>query len=192
MRRAVKHKESIIIKEGLRYSTKNINSKISQILLSEQKCFCAYTDEYINRTDAADIEHFNPKLKLTDNDSYNNWFLVKHQWNKEKSYKWDKFQPALHPTATDFEARIIYNDGDYFSGYETDIEAMNTVSLLKLDDPGLAEKRKKYITRKKKEIEVSGLSPYNFFNNLLTDDICQISYVRAIKEEFDINILDLM
>ena len=67
MRRAVKHKESIIIKEGLRYSTKNINSKISLILLSQQKCFCAYTDEYINRTDAADIEHFNPKLKLTDN-----------------------------------------------------------------------------------------------------------------------------
>ena len=68
---------------------------VAKILLDEQKKFCAYTDEYVSRTDAKDIEHFNPTLKGTPEDNYYNWFLVKHQWNKEKSYKWQEFQPIL-------------------------------------------------------------------------------------------------
>src|SRR5215207_3899824 len=105
MRRGHKNSESEILAKGIAYISTNSsnNKKISEILFTEQKGFCAYTDEYISRTDARDIEHFNPTLKDTSEDNYNNWFLVKHQWNKEKSYKWSEFQPILHPTADDFE-----------------------------------------------------------------------------------------
>ncbi len=93
MRKAVKNPNSKILADRLMYASgdSNNNKKIATLLFSEQKKFCAYTDEYISRTDAKDIEHFDPNLKDTPQDNYNNWFLVKHQWNKEKSYKWEHF-----------------------------------------------------------------------------------------------------
>lgn len=190
MRKVLKNPNSKILADGLMYVSgdSNNNKKIATVLLSEQKKICAYTDEYISRTDAKDIEHFDPTLKDTPQDNYNNWFLVKHQWNKEKSYKWENFQPILHPTSNDFEDRIIYINGDYIAKYEHDEEARNLVSLLKLDDAGLADKRKRYISRKLIEIKVFGQDAKTFFSILLTVDPGQISYLRAIKEEFEFDI----
>lgn len=123
MRKAHKYPDSKIVTDKLRYVSGNStnNKKIADILFEEQKKFCAYTDEYISRTDAKDIEHFNPTLKDNAQDDYHNWFLVKHQWNKEKSYKCNDFQPILHPTATDFEERIIYINGDYIAKSNSDV-----------------------------------------------------------------------
>lgn len=193
MRRVIKDSDSRIITESLKYKSGDSTSKvISQILLTEQKSYCAYTDEYISRTDARDIEHFNPTLKNTHQDNYYNWFLVKHQWNKEKSYKWGNYQPILHPTAADFEERIIYIDGDYFAKSDLDIEAKNLIRLLKLDDAELASKRKRYIARKHEEIKIFEQDALTFFSTLLEEDTCQVSYLRAIKEEFGIDIWNML
>lgn len=194
MRRITKQDASRILEENLKYTQGNkaINGRITKILLLEQKGFCAYTDEYISRTDAKDIEHFDPTLKGTDADSYNNWFIVKHQWNKEKSYKWDTYQPILHPVSPDFEERVIYNQGDYFALLKDDIEAKNLVSLLKLDDVGLADKRKKYIARKQKEIKCGAIGALEYFQTLINDEICQVSYLRSIREEFGIDLWNFL
>ena len=101
-------------------------------------------------TDADDIDHFNPTLKDTDGDNYNNWFLVKHKWNKKKSNKWLNYQPILHPSAVDFEERVIYIDGHYLTKSETDIEAQNLIDLLQLDEPALADKKEKIYCKNKK------------------------------------------
>lgn len=186
MRRAIKELNSIVVVKQL------TAKKACEALLAEQKGFCAYTDEYISRTDAVDLEHFNPTLKDTDGDNYNNWFAVKHQWNSEKSTKWEKFQPILHPSAIDFEDRIVYRNGDYLAASDTDIEANNLVKLLKLDDLALADKRKRYIKRKKEEVSIYGESPEEFFGTLVDDDICQVHYPRAIKEEFNVDVWDII
>lgn len=193
MRKAIKIERSSIIINGLRYIPQNSanNKKIAEFLFIEQKGFCAYTDEYISRTDAKDIEHFNPTLKGTEKDNYSNWFLVKHQWNLEKK-DWENHQPILYPTTKDFEERIIYLDGDYFLKTKEDIEASNLIKMLKIDDPGLAEKRKKYIKRKKEDMKAYGQDPSTFFAVLINDDTCEVSYPRAIKEEFGIDILELL
>ncbi|MCD8446051.1 HNH endonuclease domain-containing protein [Tenacibaculum finnmarkense] len=194
MKRSIKKVDSKIIKENLNYIVGNSanNKKISKILYKEQKGFCAYTEEYIGRTDAKDIEHFNPTLKGKEADSYQNWFLVKHQWNKEKSSKWANFQPILHPTDATFENRILYGDGDYFLANSNDIEAKNLINLLKLDDLMLADNRKKYIKRTKKYMKLSGESADNFFKTLINDHINGVHYLRAINEEFNINIWELL
>lgn len=190
MRRAIKNPESEIIQKNLRYKSNNSknNKKIANILLSEQKQFCAYTDEIISRTDSTDIEHFNPTMKNTDDDNYDNWFLVKHQWNQEKSYKWQNHQPVLHPTAEDFEERVIYVDGDYVAKSSEDIKAQNLINLLKLGDAALADERKRYIKRKREEINIFGVGNKEFFSILINDDIARVSYPRAIKEEFGVDI----
>lgn len=190
MRKQIKYPNSEILAKSLNYKSGNASSNdaIRDILKKEQKGFCAYTDVYINRTNAKDVEHFDPTLKDTAADGYDNWFYVTHQWNKEKSYKWSEFQPVLHPTAPDFEDRIIYFDGDYLAQSNEDEAAKNLIALLKLDDPILAQERKNYINRKKKEIKEFGESVIDFFTTLINDDISQISYLRAIKEEFGIDL----
>ncbi|RYX81646.1 hypothetical protein EON73_04705 [bacterium] len=193
MRKANKYLNSKILTDNLTYKPGSSTSKqISELLLQEQRSFCAYTDEYISRTDARDIEHFNPKLKDTSQDNYYNWFLVKHQWNKEKSYKWDNYQPILHPTAADFEARVVYLDGDYFAKSDLDVEAKNLIDLLKLDDAELANKRKRYIARKRKEMKAYGQDALTFFSALVKEDNCGVSYLRAIKEEFGIDVWNML
>ncbi|MFH6963334.1 HNH endonuclease domain-containing protein [Flavobacterium plurextorum] len=194
MRRVIKKDDSEITKSNLSYieGNSNNNLKISKILYKEQKGFCVYTEEYLGRADARDIEHFDPTLKGTKDDSYANWFLVKHQWNKEKSTKWEGFQPILHPTNANFDHRIVYDDGDYHVSDLDDQEAVNLVKLLKLDDIILADERKKYIKRKTKELSLYGESAKVFFKILIDDDIKQISYLRAIDQEFDIDIKSLL
>lgn len=194
MRKVLKKIDSEITANNLNYiegNSKN-NLKISKILYKEQKGFCVYTEEYLGRADARDIEHFNPNLKGTTQDSYSNWFLVKHQWNKEKSTKWDDFQPILHPTAVDFDERVVYDSGDYRVSDLNDNEAINLINLLKLDDIILADERKKYIQRKTKELSLYGESSEVFFKVLIDDDIKQISYLRAINQEFKIDIWNLL
>jgi len=194
MRKVIKDNDSKVITENLNYIEGNSynNSKISKILYKEQKGFCVYTEEYLGRADARDIEHFNPNFKGTSDDSYSNWFLVKHQWNKEKSSKWHDYQPILHPTAIDFNERIIYDSGDYRVSDLDDDEATNLIKLLKLDDIILADERKKYIQRKTKELSLYGETAEIFFKVLIDDDIKQISYLRAIDAEFDIDIWNLL
>lgn len=193
MRKVIKHADSKIVVDKLMYKPGNSsnNKKIEAILLDEQKGYCAYTDEFIRRADAKDIEHFDPNLKGESNDNYNNWFIVKHQWNKEKSIKWSDFQPVLHPTADDFEDRIIYAEGDYIASPD-DFEAKNLISLLKLDDPALAHDRKIYINRKRREINAFGEGAKEFFQTLLTEDGCEVHYPRAIEAEFKVSVLDLL
>ena len=194
MRRVIKNDDSEVKKSNLGYieGNSNNNLKISKILYKEQKGFCVYTEEYLGRADARDIEHFDPTLKGTKKDSYSNWFLVKHQWNKEKSTKWEDYQPVLHPTANDFDERIVYDSGDYRVSNLDDLEAVNLVKLLKLDDIILADERKKYIQRKTKELALYGESPEVFFKVLIDDDVKQISYLRAIDKEFKIDIWSLL
>lgn len=191
MKKVSKLQESKILKESLSYRINGDNSKLSGYLLEEQYGFCAYTETFFGRTDKKEIDHFNPNLKGKLEDNYHNWFLIKAQWNAEKSTKWDNYQPILHPTAHDFETRIIYFEGDYFVADSQDIEAYNLVQLLKLDNIELAFERKQYIARKRSEIKAYGLA-HSYFENLLNEDLNAIRFIRAIQEEFNIDILLLL
>ncbi len=194
MKRVKKIPDSEIITTEVKYIVGNSanNSNISKILFKEQNGFCAYTEEYIGRADAKDIEHFNPNLKGTDGDGYDNWFLVKHQWNLEKASKWDNLQPVLNPLATDFENRIVYDKGDYRANSENDEAAKHLIELIKLDDPVLADERKRYIKRKRDEMEKYGTDAKIFFQDLIEINLKQIAYLRAIENEFDITIVEMI
>lgn len=191
MQRIIKSPNSVVIAKGISYKVNGDNTVLQQILKTEQNSFCAYTETYLGRSDKAEIDHFNPTLKGTKGDHYLNWFLVKAKWNSEKSKKWTKFQPVLHPTSEDFNKRIVYQEGDYSVHSEDDLEAKHLIELLKLDDPDLADERKRYIRRKREEIALFEQSPQEFFNTLLQENISQIQFPRAIYEEFGIDIYSI-
>lgn len=188
MRRIIKPKDSSIVQDGLTYKINGKNTKLAEVLCSEQLNICAYTETYLGRADKKDIEHFNPTLKGKGEDNYQNWYLVKAQWNSEKSSKWDTYQPVLYPTATDFEQRIIYVEGEYYPALMTDIEALNLVRLLKLDDEKLADTRKRYIKRIKETLDWSGKTNQKFIDDLLLTDRDALYFIRAIEEELQVKV----
>jgi len=165
---------------------------LASLLHNEQYHLCAYTEEYISRTDKGDIEHFNPTLKGQNGDGYYNWFLVKAQWNLEKgdSRRWYKFQPMMHPTASDFESRILYDKGRYILADPNDLEARNLRNYLKLDDEHLSKKRINYIRRLKNAIALSGLTNQEYIDWQISqeEDRETIFYIRAIQEELHIRV----
>ena len=201
MRKIVKFKESII--NSLQYNCKDgaNNKGIGDPLLKEQKNFCAYSEEYIDpKSDANDIEHFNPDLKCKALDSYQNWFKVKRQINfnkrrKENEFKKNNisFENILHPCDPNFENKLQYVKGEFRFNEDPNDEAVtNLINLLELNLPEKIERRRAYINRKKKEIYSAGLSEYDFFEMLISDDVSSIKYLRTIQEEFEINIWEII
>ncbi len=188
MRRVLKPITSAIIKERLIYKIKGDNKRLTQILNNEQHCICAYTELHLGRGVAMSVDHFDPTLKGTKADSYENWFLVSAEWNNEKSKKWSDYQPVLDPTDVDFEQRIIYIDSSYAAADPVDIYAANLVRLLKLDDSRMATRRKAYIKRKKEEIAERGISSQQFIDKLLVDYPEGIYFIRALEEELNVKV----
>jgi uncharacterized protein (TIGR02646 family) len=191
MRKQTKDANSLILHENLSYTTANVRPRIAAILYAEQKGFCAYTEEYISRTDAEAVEHFNPTLKNEPEDSYHNWFLCKSQWNMEKgsSARWKIHQPCLHPTAADFESRIIYHDNIYRNANETDIDAQNTIAYLNLNDEHLVTKREYAINRHKANAELMGQPMPEYLSSLPPRSV---DYPTAIKSVFRVDVWDTL
>lgn len=193
---------SKIIIDNLQYNCKKgaNNSKLGNILLKEQKSFCAYSEEFINPIADADyIEHFNPNLKCTEYDSYSNWFKVKHKINfrkrlKELEFKKDNisFDDIMHPCEIDFEKRLRYIVGEYRFEESPDTKVKNLIDFLELNMPEKIDKRRDFIARKRKELDKWGDDVEDFFKTLIIDDVTQIKYLRAIQEEFKIDIWQLM
>lgn len=188
MRRIIKSSNSKVILNNLVYK-KGSNKELATILLKEQKNFCAYTEEYIGHNDAADIEHFNPNIKYSEIDTYQNWFMVKHKPNNLKRSNW--IEPILHPTSQDFEKRLIYFEGYYLHNPD-DIETKNLINLLNLNDEIFVKNRKKYIERRNERIKEKGIPAKDYFQEKINSEIDSIKYLRAIQEEFSIDIWNLI
>lgn len=187
MKKQHKLNESPIVQNSWQYPKHR--PEIQKQLLDEQNNLCAYTETYLDRTDKKDIEHFNPTLKNTENDGYQNWFLVKSQWNTEKGStpRWLEHQPILHPTNENFEERVRCIGGEYIC-HPDDDEAEKLIKYLKLDDPILTSKRKAYLQRRKETILYKGIDAETYFKELLEKEPERVIYIRAIEEEFKIKI----
>lgn len=188
MKRVLKNLTSEIITKKIIYKNGD-NKELRLILLKEQKNFCAYTEEHIGLNDAVDIEHFNPNLKYLEADSYRNWFMVKHKPNNLKRTKW--IEPILYPFDENFEKRLIYSDG-YFLHNPEDIAAKNLIDLLNLNDEIFVKNRKRFIQRRKDRISEKELSAFEYFTEKIANEIESIKYLRAIQEEFGIDIWEML
>lgn len=188
MRRVDKPSDSIVLKEKLAYKVGGNNKSLANALCDEQNNICVYTETYLGRSDKKDIEHFNPALKDTADDSYRNWFLVKAQWNSEKSTKWHKYQPVLHPTDDEFEQRIVYFEGEYLAASPDDKEALNLISLLKLDDHELAIERRCYLENLKETLDLSGKPAQKYIDDLLLMRPNLVYFIRTLEEELQVKV----
>lgn len=191
MRKQIKADNSLA--KDIEYVTNGDNSNLRKILFKEQKGFCSYTETFLGRTDQKDIDHFNPSKDFRERNKYFNLFLCKSQWNKEKSDKWNDFQPVLSPYNNDFENKIVYNkELSLFEAYdENDKEVYNLVKLLKLDDYDLSVERKKYIDLCKELISYYE-SPTIYFQKIIEKSLTELKFIRSLEIEFGIDIWNMI
>lgn len=193
MKRIIKSPTSEIISKKNQYKINGENSKLTNLLFKEQKGFCAYTEEYIGFNDGKDVEHFNPNLKDKPTDNYYNWYLLKHLPNQRKTTNWNEL--ILMPYAEDFEKRLIYDNCEYFAKPNDD-EANNLILLFDLNNQIKVKERRVYINRRREAINDKKLLNKNeiikYFQDKIDNEIKQISYIRAIQEEFEIDIWNMI
>jgi hypothetical protein len=93
-----KSKESIILAEGLVYrqnSSKN-NHRLKEMLMVEQKGYCAYTEKYLQPLDSVEVEHLDAAKKYAD-DYYNYYAVIRNAnlYKQDEKYSGAYFLDSL-------------------------------------------------------------------------------------------------
>lgn len=183
-------KEGSEIKErGLQYAIPSNRKSIKEILLEEQKGFCAYSERYVQHTDQADIEHFDGRLKDTTNDGYENWYVVLSWMNSHKPKKIEPFLPILLPFNPLLKSRIRYDGGQFVEVSKDDLEAKRLVEYLGFNKYELVQDRNKHVGRLQM---LQGLLAPSEFDELLRKDNFYLSYASALKVELGIDYSDYL
>lgn len=144
--------------------------------------FCAYSERYMRRTDAVDIEHFDPRLKKTQDDSYWNWYAVLSWMNRHKPRHIEPFEPILQPYSEYVRHRIQYRDGQFLAANPDDQEANNLIKYLGWNSPELTSDRQKHVKRARFVQQTFGDDQAAFHSFLLSDPD-NLSFFSALSAE---------
>jgi hypothetical protein len=125
MRFLPKNNDALNAYTGLVYP--NHRPQIRSLLADLQKRYCAYSEKKFLPLDSPDIEHFDPRLKGTTQDTIENWHLVLHLLNNRKSRTIEGFLPLPNPNDPSIGQRIKYEDGDFVPTNEDDVEVENLI-----------------------------------------------------------------
>jgi hypothetical protein len=185
MKRIAKPDTSPIIVNSYTYPIDKV-AILAQLEI-EHDSYCAYTEEYFCPGYARDIEHFNPTLKNTTGDGYQNWFAASTRFNRKKGSKarWLKHQPILHPTDANLETKLIYEAGYYIATDPNDVHTKNLQKFLFLNDLGLPRARIAYINMLK-ELLKGYNGDLDKLRDFLLKNTVLIKYRTAIKTELNI------
>ena len=183
-----KTSKSKVIEEKLLYGHQGSRGKIRKYLLKEQLGFCAYSEVYVRNIDSIHIEHFDPRLKNTDNDNYYNWYAVKAWMNENRPKKIDKYLPILSPY-NDIYKRIKYENDAFMPKDNNDKEAINLIKFLGFNKPELVEDRLKHIQRLKSLKDL--LNDDDFINHFKRNKE-ELSFITALESEFNIDFKSLL
>ena len=185
-----KKNDSEILKKEWKYKTKSQRPKIRAALLKEQKGFCAYSERYIQQTDSPEIEHFDPRIKPTSKDGYQNWYAVLNWLNIHKPKKIEPHLPILHPSSPDLKERILYKDGLFQVANKDDEEAQNLINFLGWNKMEVVTDRQKHVQRVKFMKEM--LAEETLFLEQLKKDKLNLSFATALEAELGIDIDTLL
>ena len=142
-----KKNDSEVIALNLNCSTNSMRTKIRKIILQEQYGFCSYSERYIELTDSPELEHFDPRIKDTQQDNYFNWYVVIRWMNSHKPKKIEPFLPMLLPNSADLEKRIVYIGCCFSPANSEDKEAKKLIDFLGMNKYEISLHRTEHIAR---------------------------------------------
>ena len=185
-----KDKNSKIIKEKLDYNIQSQRKRIRELLLLEQDGFCAYSERYAQNTDSIHIEHFDPRIKNTDDDNYENWYAVLVWMNEHKPKNIDKYLPILFPNSENIKEKIEYQDGKFVPINSNDIESKHLIDFLGFNKYELYQDRLNHI-KLIRDIQNMCDSSEDFFE-ILSSDKSNLSFITALEVELGLNLSHLI
>lgn len=192
-----KHTDSKILIENFVYkkNSPENNKKLKEMLLNEQKNFCAYTEKYISELDSIEVEHFNSSKKY--NDDYFNYYAVVRKSNeykikKDKIYLNNNFFSSLFfQDKEEFNNRILFVDNMYVETNEDDQEAKDLIDFLGFNHQKLFVQRLRHINRLRQNFKDANYSKnecIEYFKEYKED----LSFITAIEKEFELDLLEII
>ncbi len=176
---------------GLSYEKGSI--KLRELLLREQKNFCAYTEWYFEETASPEIEHFDNRKKNTIEDNYYNWYVVK-RWSNAHKPNIENYLPIIEPNNSAVFTKIEFEDNQFVIKDRKDPDYLMLNNLLKFigcNKIEVATDREKHINRLKEIMELYE-SKDNFKNIYLKKHRTELSFITAIQIELDIDLTDII
>lgn len=162
--------------------------KILDWLMTIQKNFCAYTEERKEKaTDLYNVEHFDPRLKGTDHDGFDNWYGVLQFHNNRRPRKIEKYLPLPNLNDPTLTHRIEYREGFYFPKEDSDQEVKNLSDFLNLNEINSAEERDKYIKNLRGSF-ATGSELLNYFQTRPE----KLRFPTAVEAEFGISLDEII
>lgn len=195
MKFLAKRADSAILEEDLRYDSKG-NSRLKELLLAEQRGFCAYSEKLYHALDSVDIEHFDASKKNTPDDDYYNYYAVVHKKNQRKRRAEKHFKGAsffvsrFFQTPGEFARRIQYVPEDHV--YEAidprDTEARDLIQYLGFNANPLVQLRRRHVERVTQHIHESAKRPERYF----ADFPDELSFITACEAALEVDLEPLL
>ncbi len=189
-----KRNDSAILAEGIIYKLKGDNSRLREMLIKEQRGFCAYTEKRINRLDSVDVEHFDSTKK--GDDDYFNYYATLHEANFRKIKKAAEHEGAAFFSSLFFhdkeelDRRIHYMTEErvYEEAKSGDLEAASFIDFLGFNDNCLYEERLSHL-RMLKDIFLCD-AKYDKEEMLVwfKKHPEHLSFITAVEAEFSIDL----
>lgn len=186
-----KFEQSEIKKSGLIYRRNNAanNNRLKELLLLEQKNYCAYTEKYITSLDSSEVEHFDSSKKYKD-DYYNYYAVIRsaNLFKKDEKYREAKFfSTRFFQNPESLNQRIKYEDGVFYVVTTSDNEAAEFIDFIGLNHPRLYQERSNYIKRIKTIFAEANFDKgqcLNYFRSNRED----LHFITAAEVELDIDL----
>jgi hypothetical protein len=179
--------KSRVVGAGWRYPTHR--RQIRDELLSEQRGFCAYSERFVQATDACDVEHFDPRQKGISADDYWNWYAVLRWMNSHKPPKIEPFLPILQPYSPDVPQRVAYEDGQFVAVRDGDAEAEHLIQYLGWNRPELAQDRSNHVRRVR---DLRSFYDMEGFLAYLREHPQELSFITALTAEMGLDLAGLL
>lgn len=184
MKYLAKTPESKVLQENLKYKSSGSNEKLREDLLNEQDGFCAYSERFVENTDATHVEHFDPR-KNENRESYWNYYTTLVWLNEHKPKKIEPFLPILKPYSKDLKERIYFENGIFKAKNQDDIEAKNLIEYLGFNKYEMKTDRDNHVERVK-DLRKFHNSDQAFKEFLFLDkNKIYLSFRTALEAEFE-------
>ena len=187
MRFLTKPKHRLAEHEGLRFPEDR--AAIRSVLKALQRSFCAYTECYLSELQPPDIEHFNPQLKGTEQDNIHNWHAVVHCINNRKARKIEAFLPLPDPNDPSLQARVCYEEGNFYPVAEDDIEAENLIRWIGANKPEVYTERRNHVKRLRFKLEMDGADSLMAY---LRQHPEELQFSSTIEAELEIPVQEML
>jgi len=169
---------------NLRYLNRSDRETALARLVALQSGFCAYSERYLRPLDSCEIEHFDPRIKGTDQDNIFNWHAVLRWMNAHKARKIEPFLPLPDTDDVSLDRRIRYDHGEFVCD-SSDAEARNLIEFLGVNRPEVTKERSDHVQRVRKLRDLCAGSGDDF-EEFLLDSPEDLSFPSALEGDLEI------